>query len=136
MVRLKGLLARHGRRVCARFNSCMVRLKALYLPIAKVQISKFQFLHGTIKGNMIWCTIEGNRRFQFLHGTIKGVVQKCYNINSHSCFNSCMVRLKGLPYATLKRSSRCFNSCMVRLKVQQLDWQIQKNQVSIPAWYD
>ncbi len=70
----------------------MVQLKDAAV-IDATGASKFQFLHGTIKSEVVISIGPVITKFQFLHGTIKSYseVSKVWNrVN----FNSFMVQLK------------------------------------------
>ena len=74
--------------------------------------------------------------FQFQHGTIKSRGEVIDNLLV-ICFNSSMVRLRGIKVRFIKVDRTRFNSSMVRLRVKYWCFHNLKiKQVSIPAWYD
>ena len=79
-----------------RFNSILVRLKAIRPDVVLTGPSVFQFHTGSIKSNV------------------------CQAVLVFFCgFNSILVRLKDAPFQIRQTPIVCFNSILVRLKVYE-----------------
>ena len=85
MVQLKAALKPYDWLSDVSFNSFMVQLKVAS-GTSLFSVTKFQFLHGTIKSAICSVPVTPVVRFQFLHGTIKS--SSCTPLFTFNCIVS------------------------------------------------